>query len=93
MSPDIQSKIQRDFPTADAFAAIEEIGVWDAERKGLLDDRLVRCAVYLAQGNLDALKKQIALGKVDYRDLIMAAEYDGEKRLRDLSVPFRRAVL
>ena len=90
MSSDIQSKILRDFPDSDAVVAIEEIGQWDAERRGLLEDRLIRCAVCLAKGNLRLLKSQIALGKLDCRDLVMAAEYEGEERVRDFTKPFRK---
>ena len=90
MSVDIQNKIRRDFPPDNFFAAVEEIGRWDAERKGLLDDHLIRCALYLAKGNLEELKKQIAIGKANYRDLLMAAEYDGKARIRDFTKPFQK---
>ena len=91
MRSDIQSKIRRDFPSSDFHAAIEAIHRWDVEVKGLLDDRRIRCAVYLARGSLDRLKQMIALGMQDYRDLIMAAEYDGEVRARNFDDPFRKA--
>jgi hypothetical protein len=88
MASDIQSKIRRDFPPDEFFAAIEAINEWDVHRKGLLEDRLIRCAIYLARGSLERLRQQIALGMLDYRDLIMAAEYEGDVRVRDFSRPF-----
>jgi hypothetical protein len=91
MCPDIQSKIRRDFSPSDVYAAIEAIQGWDVEVKGLLDDRRIRCAVYLARGSLDRLRQMIALGMQDWRDLIMAAEYEGEVRVRDFDHPFVRA--
>jgi hypothetical protein len=39
MNLDIQSKLRRDFPPADFPAAVAAFHRWDAERKGLLDDR------------------------------------------------------
>ena len=60
-----------------------------AENQELSVDRILRCIVFVANGELDLLDKAIELAKIDYRDLIVWAEYD-EKReqVRDLSVPF-----
>lgn len=55
----------------------------------LRSDRLSRCAVYLAQGSVTKLQEAVSLGKEDYRDLIMAAEYDSfHIQLRDFNRPF-----
>jgi hypothetical protein len=90
MSPDIQNKLRHDFPEKEFYVAIEMLSEWDAERKGLLDDRLFRCAIFLAKGDIDRLKIQVELGKHDYRDLIVAAEYEGDLRVRDFTKVFSK---
>jgi hypothetical protein len=90
MPPDIQSRIKREFAPEDFYPAIKAINTWDATQKGLIDDRLIRCAVFLAKGNMAVLEQQIALGMMDYRDLIVAAEYEGDIRVRDFSKPFMK---
>jgi len=52
-------------------------------------DRLIRCVVFAAKGNLSRISELIALGLRDYRDLIMAGEYDHKSnRRRDLTASF-----
>jgi hypothetical protein len=54
--------------------------------------RLMRCALVASGGSLERLRAQVARLKIDWRDVILAAEYTREggdlKRVRDLSVPF-----
>ena len=55
----------------------------------LRSDRLSRCALFLARGSLKKLEEAVSLGKEDYRDLIVAAEYDSFRiQLRDFNCPF-----
>ena len=66
--------------------AIGQVHLWFEDLKS---DRLVRCALFLAQGSLQKLEEAVALGKTDYRDLIVAAEYDSFRiQLRDYNRPF-----
>jgi|GEM_PF-874121 len=56
-------------------------------------DRVLRCIVYLAKGDITALPELIAAAATDYRDVIFWAEYtDHEARrphkVRDLNKPF-----
>jgi hypothetical protein len=52
-----------------------------------LSDRVVRCFVYRANGDESKLPYLYYLWRTDYRDLIVAAEYDpnGSKQLRDFN--------
>ena len=80
--PDIVARVIKDFP-ADALGAVH-LGLED-----LRSDRLARCALFLANGSVPKLQDAVALGKEDYRDLIMAAEYDSfHIQLRDFNRPF-----
>jgi hypothetical protein len=73
------------------------LGQYEADALGLVhcrledlgDDRLIRCALYLAAGSIERLEAEVKLGQTDFRDLIMAAECDKEnRRLRDFNRPF-----
>lgn len=58
-----------------------------------IGDRLLRCIVFGAQGNESRLRQLMELVRQDFRDVIMAAEYDelGLRRLRDFNQPFGSA--
>jgi hypothetical protein len=79
------------FSTGDARAArgLLEQAV-DHEHKPA-SARLLRCAAVGSCGDLEQLKNLVDLLKIDYRDVIMAGEYDvrGGRpvRLRDLNEP------
>jgi len=79
---DIVDRLLEEYP-ADA---IGQVHLWFED---LGSDRLVRCALFLAQGSLQRMEEAISLGKTDYRDLIVAAEYDrDDNQLRDFNQPF-----
>ncbi len=61
-------------------ALLEELGA----------DRLCRCALFLAKGSVAKLEEQVRLGTTDFRDLIVAAEYDGDTQVRDFNRPFQK---
>lgn len=84
MMLDIVKKLHFDFgPKADeAIDIIESCLAND-------DTRILRCIVYLADGNINSLKEMIDLAKIDFRDVIYQAEYDcRDQRMRDFSQPF-----
>ena len=58
----------------------------------MFDDRIIRCAVYVANGDLQTADRALSLALIDWRDLIVWAEYDKkfDAQLRDLGVPFDR---
>ncbi|AEE49738.1 hypothetical protein Halhy_1853 [Haliscomenobacter hydrossis DSM 1100] len=50
--------------------------------------RLSRCLLYLSAGDIERLREEIK-NSADYRNLIMAAEYDGNYKMkRDFNNPF-----
>ena len=52
--------------------------------------RIMRCVLYLAKGDLKTFNLYVDMARVDYRDVIMNAEYEYplEKHLRDFTKPF-----
>ena len=60
----------------------------------LKTDRVIRCIIYLANGNLTDLNKYIESATVDIRDVMLWAEYTGiaetkiPKRVRDFNKTF-----
>lgn len=62
------------------------------------EDRVLRCLVFLSRGKWDALERELEIARLDWRDTIVAAEYEpvpGAKRfqndcvrVRDFSQPF-----
>jgi len=52
--------------------------------------RVARCVVHLAGGSLAELQRSAAAARLDYRDVIWWAEYEGaERQLRDFTKPMR----
>jgi hypothetical protein len=60
----------------------------------LKTDRVIRCIIYLANGNLADLEKYIETATYDTRDVMLWAEYEGlkanenPKRVRDFNMNF-----
>ncbi len=58
----------------------------------LADDRLRRCALVASKGSLEQLRYYVGLLAIDYRDVIVAGEYEVVEsklaRVRDLTMPF-----
>ncbi len=54
--------------------------------------RILRCIVFLAQGSFEKFAESVSLAQLDWRDLIVSAEYDGwsgeECRIRNFNEPF-----
>jgi hypothetical protein len=58
-------------------------------------NRIVRCVVFLGDGDLEKLEYYINIAKTDYRDVIFFAEYSEHnakhpKRIRDFNKSFGR---
>jgi hypothetical protein len=74
--------------------AIDEL--MNCRRIGFADrlgDRMIRCIVFLAAGDLAGLRYWIEFAREDNRHVIMSAEYDklGMVQRRDLNRPFEEA--
>lgn len=79
MSWDIVRRVKRDFAEADVGVALAILERAKAKNPGWTN-RILRCALYLAEGDLDALRQAIALGRSDWRDLIVAGEQSWRRR-------------
>ena len=85
---DVLDRLTSDFrDRADAVAEVlltrRRIGSED-----FLGDRLLRCVVHAACGEEQRVLQLLDLARREYRDVIMAAEYDGLRQIRDLRASF-----
>ena len=87
MNWDIIRRIKKDFPESDVDAAIEVLEQAKAEHPRW-SNRILRCSVYMAQGEIDRLRTALKVAETDWRDLIVAAEYEGLERVRDFNRTF-----
>jgi hypothetical protein len=90
---DVGEQLDRDFgdgakAASNLLLASRRIGSPD-----YFGDRLLRCLVFAAQGNESRFRQLMELARQDFRDVVMAAEYDelGLRRLRDFNYPFGSA--
>lgn len=90
LARDIWGKVNRDFETPEEAAlALSVLNDFVEQNRELSSDRILRCIVFLANGDLDRLEEALDLAIRDYRDLIVRAEYNEKnERVRDLNRPF-----
>lgn len=96
LAPDIERQVRFDAKD-EAEAFLLRLHVF-AEENPPPGDRVLRCVVYIARGKLDRLERAIQSAKLDWRDVIVSAEYEpkpGTKRwqgelvqVRDFNLPF-----
>jgi len=83
LEADIVGRVRADFDAADGPTALDELSV--SGESG----RIARCIVLAAGGSLERLRELIGMADIDYRDVIVAGEYDAAmQRVRDLRVSF-----
>jgi hypothetical protein len=88
MKTDIQKKIAQDFG-GDAPAALSLLQAFCEGIDQPAGDRLLRAMVFLARGRLEKLEQAVGLARIDDRDVLWQAEYDGGmERCFDFSRPF-----
>ena len=90
--PDVRRHIDRNFEHL-APLAVRELQIMLAQTPSARHPRIVRALLQLAAGSTHALGDAIDLAQIDYRDVLLQAEYergdDGKlARVRDLSQPF-----
>lgn len=90
---DLRRRILADFGEAAAPGVEEELArfaeAFAGENGGAPPDRILRAVVHLAAGDREALRLHCRDARVDWRDVIVAAEYDRTgARLRDFRLPF-----
>lgn len=90
LANDILAKIRQDFSGGEVLPVIEMMTDLQKQDSGLFTDRILRCILFVARGKFDELADAVALARLDGRDLIVEAEYDGHfgAQHRDLSLPF-----
>lgn len=82
LEPDIVERVRCDFGRESEQAL-------DLLRESGDTGRVARCIVLASRGSLDLLRDYIQLAQSDYRDVIIAGEYDSAQRqIRDLRVSF-----
>jgi len=88
LASDIKAKIDRDFHDKETWQIVTQLlSGLDVPEK----NRVSRCVLFVANGNFEEFQNILSLAKTDYRDAIMAGEYEypTDRRLRDLSEPFK----
>lgn len=84
---DIVGKANADYATpADRESVLHALTHLDVPER----DRVARCVLFCAAGDVAAFQAMAALARVDYRDAIMCAEYEQPscKRVRSFIEPF-----
>ena len=93
VSPDIIAKIQHDFSKGEVAPAIDLVSNLSTEDRDTFTDQVLRCVIFLSNGSLTDLVRNLACARTDWRDVIYWAEYDAnDVRVRDHNVPFRSNV-
>lgn len=89
MALDIYQKIENDFGESARYIH-EELKILDAKTKGMIGNRIIRAIVYLANGDVSTFREKVKLAQVDWRDVLLQAEYGypENERLRDLDKTF-----
>jgi len=91
---DIITKVRQDFSEDDAIAIIQLLSELQNENPRIFCDRILRCIVFSAKGRFDEFACAVALARIDWRDVIVNAEYDRDRetRRRDFELPFTQNV-
>ena len=89
---DIAGQVQRSFSGSDRDAATALLLNARIHDGSAAEPRLLRCALLAAQGSIEKLRHYVKLLEVDFRDVIVAGEYESTSgelvRVRDLSGSF-----
>ena len=84
---DIVAKVGSDFPTsADREFVLQALANLGVEER----DRVARCVLFCAAGDMVEFRAMLTMAQLDYRDAIMNAEYEPSplKRVRNFIEPF-----
>lgn len=87
---DVKEFIRKNFKAEEYFKIITLLYDYQSAYTQIYNFRLSRCLLYLSAGNIERLKEEIKRSD-DYRDLILAAEYDGNwngNMIRNFNNPF-----
>jgi hypothetical protein len=84
---DIANRIKQDFSAIEVQPVTELlIEFQESTQSG---ERILRCLLYVARGQFNHLADAVATARLDFRDLIVSAEYDPSlQRIRDFNQAF-----
>src|SRR4051812_44566776 len=87
---DIITKVRQDFSEDDVVAILQLLSELQKENPRIFSDRILRCIVFSAKGRFDEFACAVALARIDWRDVIVNAEYDRDRetRRRHFELPF-----
>lgn len=90
---DIRKFVETRFPLRHQGEALSILGQACIEDGTPANPRLLRCAVFASRGNLSELRTFASLLAVDWRDVVMAGEYELRNKVpvqvRDLNQPLQ----
>ena len=90
LEPDIKARIREDFPANQHDEVRGILLAYDTDWP-----RMHRCLLHIAAGDLEELKRAADDAQMDYRDVILWAEYEntasGMQRVRAYERPFNEA--
>jgi hypothetical protein len=90
LPPDLEAYVARTYGPGDRAWALEALASATAVG-GPASDQMLRCAAIAGRGSRAGLEEMLALLRVDWRDVLMAGEYEpapeGVRRVRDLTAP------
>jgi hypothetical protein len=91
---DIITKVRQDFSEDDAIVILQLLSELQKENPRIFSERILRCIIFSAQGRFDEFAGAVALARIDWRDVIMNAEYDRDRetRRRNFELPFTKNV-
>jgi hypothetical protein len=91
---DIITKVRQDFSEDDAIVILQLLIELQKEIPRVFSDRILRCIIFSAQGRFDEFACAVALARIDWRDVIVNAEYDRDRetRRRNFQLPFTQNV-
>ncbi len=88
---DIIAKVRRDFSEDEEITILQMLSEYQQQHPDH-SARILRCIVFIAQGSFDKFAEAVKLAQLDWRDLIVSAEYDGwsgeEHHVRNFNSPF-----
>ena len=85
LAADIEATLAQDYPSESLSAVLGSLAKYqDSER-----NRVIRCIIHLSGGDPQRISYFVGVAALDYRDVILWAEYDEKDRqVRDFSKPF-----
>ena len=94
LSKDILDQIKVQF--CENYKNVTEIFKIELSENDFLNShRIIRCIIFLSENSIEKLKENINIAKIDWRDIILSAEYENNEKNelileRDFNKPFTK---